>query len=111
MSDEPTLTSTDAPEEPPSTDPGGHAPPASTPPDLTLRQVAELVLGALDAHQTAELEHHRRVELQLHEILEQERSFGQRLTELERRVGRLEALAKTDRPAPFADASEPGGDP
>lgn len=64
---------------------------------------------SLEQHQAAELEHHRRVELQLHAILEQEQSFGRRLTELEKRVAKLE-LADTERPSPCADASEPGGD-
>lgn len=66
------------------------------------------IKDALEQHQAAELDHHRRVELQLKSILEQEQSFGRRLTDLERRVSRLE-LADTVPPS-YTDTSEPGGD-
>lgn len=114
--DEPTLPSTDAPD----TDPGGHAPPASSPPDLTLRQLGELVLGAvseqgsglrraLEAHQRDELEHHRRVDGSLTLLVEHVREQGTRLAALERRVAHLEARAPTEPPT-YVDASEPGGE-
>lgn len=59
----------------------------------------EPVTKGLAEHQAAEIEHHRRVEIQLKTILEQEQSFGRRLTELERRVSHL-ATADTEPPEP-----------
>lgn len=113
MSDETTRPSNAPPEEPPSTDRGGHTPPPSTPPQGTLEQFVELVLAGM----REELEkHHRRVEVQLETILQQETSFGRRLTELERRVDGLDERlreferAKTVRPPGYTDTSEPGGE-
>ncbi len=123
MSDDtPTMPSSERPEpEPPSTDPGGHEPPPSVPPDISLRQVAELVLLAmrehhrdlrreLGAHQRDELEHHRAVDANLTMLVEHRHEQDARLAALERRVADLEVRARTDRPSPSVDSLEPGGE-
>lgn len=104
----------------PDTDPGGHSPPASAPPEMTLSQLGELVLAAvreqgealrrdLGEHQREELRHHRRVTLDLSFVIGHLREQGLRLTLLERRVARLEAGAQSEPPS-HVDSSEPGGE-
>ena len=91
------------------TDPGGHEPPPSTPPDVTLRQVADLVLLAirenhadlcrsLEAHQREEMAHHLAVDANLTTLIDHRREQDARLAALEHRVSQLEALAPTEPP-------------
>lgn len=102
---DPTLPSRD----PPDTDPGGHSPPPSSPPELTLRQLGDLVLDAVRA-QGAEM--HRsldRVDGSLTFLVEHLREQGTRLGSLERRLAHLEARAPTEPPG-WVDSCEPGGE-
>jgi hypothetical protein len=83
--------------------------------------VAELVLLAmrehhadlhrsLEAHQREELEHHRRVDVNLETLVRHKREQDARILAIERRLTDLEAHAPTEPPACTTDSLEPGGD-
>ena len=98
------------------TDRGGHGPiPELSPTEETLERFVSLVRDALHAeqaplvkglaaHQAGEEDYQRRVALHLQEIVEQGKSFGRRLTELE---GRVEHIDNRVRALEMADTEPP----